>query len=370
MRVAIDARMINASGIGRFIREILPRLIDKSPDLDFSLLGNAAEIQTALGTTARGPAAHELIPFKAPIYSIREHLVGWWMIARLRPDLVFLPHYNVPVKLTAPYIVTIHDVTHLRFPDIFGQLRSGIAKRVMARAIRRALKVITVSTASRDDILQFFPWAETKIQCIPNGVAQIFRPAKQADVEAYRRAKRLPRRYFVTVGNRKPHKNLHIAVEAMKRVHRKNPEIGWVVVGPRFQSSDQVDAAKIRMGEALVELHNAADSDLRMIYAGSLGLLMPSRWEGFGLPALEAMACGIPVVASNIPALSELTADSALLHSPDDIDAFETSLERLAQNDDMRADLGARGLRRAALFSWDSAAELLRSTILAALHDS
>jgi len=370
MRVAIDARMIEASGIGRFIREALPRLIAKSPDLDFTLLGNARTIRTALGDSEGVLEAAEVVPFNAPIYSLREHLSGWWTVARLRPDLVFLPHYNAPVKLTAPYIVTVHDVTHLRFPETFGQLKSRIAKRVMARAIKGALKVITVSAASKNDILQFFPWAGEKIEYIPNGVADIFRPAEQSEVDEYRRANRLPNRYFVSVGNRKPHKNLQTAAEAMTRLHRRNPEIGWVVVGRRFQASDHVDAAKKRMGEAVVELQDAADSELRLIYAGSLGLLMPSRWEGFGLPALEAMACGIPVVASRIPALTELTGDIALLHAPDDIEAFESSLERLALDDDMRTRLGLRGLQRAKLFSWDETAERLRGIIGAALSAS
>jgi glycosyltransferase involved in cell wall biosynthesis len=166
----------------------------------------------------------------------------------------------------------------------------------------------------------------------------------------------LPATYVVSVGNRKPLKNLGVAAAAVRNVRASHPTLAWVVVGQRFGSPDEVDRSKPDLGRALIELTDVADDELRLIYAGAVALLMPSRWEGFGLPALEAMACGTPVVGADIPALREVVGTAGLLCGTDDVAGFGALLRRLLEDDELRLDLSRRGRERSREFTWDSAA--------------
>ncbi len=350
MRLAVDARMIEQSGIGRYLCELLQRLQGYAPELRLILVGDPATL---------GPRGwhSELRRFRAPTYSLREQVVGAQVFRTLRADLVLFPHYNVPLHVGSPFVVTVHDLTQLRFPQTFGRLRSRLARMVMGRAVRRARRVITVSDTTRVDLERAFPQARGRISRVYNGVAEVFRPLSRADGDAFRRQRGLPARYVVTVGNRKPHKNLEVAADAMRWVHRAMGDVGWVVVGRRFAKRDPVDARREELGSALVEYPHLSDAELRHVYAAATALLMPSRWEGFGLPALEAMACGTPVVVADIPALAEVVGAAGVRCDPGDVPAFVEALGRIVADREWHAQLSRKGVERARQFNWDVTAE-------------
>jgi glycosyltransferase involved in cell wall biosynthesis len=142
-------------------------------------------------------------------------------------------------------------------------------------------------------------------------------------------------------------------------IRQRDPTVSWVVVGQRFSANDDVDQARSDLKDAIVELADVTDVDLRLLYAGAKALLMPSRWEGFGFPALEAMACGTPAIVSDTPALVELTRGAGLVVGADDAGGIAAALEQLAGDDSFRRDLVARGLKVASSHDWDTAASRL-----------
>lgn len=359
MNIGIDARMLNQSGIGRYIRNLLHVWATDSTGPDLTLLGDPAALSAMLVAIQMPSQRARICDFRAPVYSLREQLAGGVYLSRLPVDGLFFPHYNVPIGIRQPFVVTIHDLTHLRLARTFGRMRPALARARMRRIIARARRVLTDSDASRDDIVAYFPEALGKLTVVPCGLDPVFRPALESEVESFRRARTLPARYVLSVGNRKPHKNLATAFAAMKRAFGSDSDIAWVVVGRRFGPNDEVDQARAQLGKRVIELQDIPDNELRLLYAGSIALLIPSLSEGFGLPVIEAMACGTAVVASDIAAIAEIAGGAALLYSPLDVDGLASGLAAAATDRRRRAEAVAAGFQAAQRFSWRASADEL-----------
>ena len=342
--VTVDARMAFHSGIGRYIRGLTAELARLHPRLGLSLM-----IDPRLGGADWLDAPHVgYVPFDAGIYSLKEQLVGSWVCrARGRDRAVFhFPHYNAPWLLPRSSVVTIHDLTHLQFPQFFRAGRRRLARVVLLRVVRRADHLIAVSEATRRALEKLLPAAAGKITVIHHGVDPGFRPLSPAGVEAFRHRRNLGR-YLLCVGNAKPHKNLNRLVEAFAKLRRSGAEVELVLVGdPAAPRGDGVRVEGRVEDAELVEWYNAADA-----------LVLPSLNEGFGLSALEAMACGTPVLGSEIDALREVAGDAAILVAPRDVDAWSAALQTILDDADRRAELRRRGLIRAERFTWSEAAQ-------------
>jgi len=302
MRVAIDARKIRDFGIGTYIRGLIGGLLEIGAD----------EIVALAPASEKLPGGVEHIATDAPKYSLRELLT----VGRgIRADVFHAPHYVVPfTKL--PVVVTIHDLIHLRLRN---PLKRAYARTMLRRAARHT--VVTVSNAVKRDIEQTL--GTTDVIVTPNGVDAHFTP------EGPRREGR----YVLYVGNRRPYKNAGAAIEAAKRAG-----IELVCAGEGFAFFD----------------------DLAPLYRGAIALVMPSIEEGFGLPAVEAMACGTPVITSNAPALLEVTGDAALHADAHDVDGFASAIARIANDASLRAQLASRGIERARELTWRKCAEKTR----------
>jgi alpha-1,3-rhamnosyl/mannosyltransferase len=229
----------------------------------------------------------------------------------------------------------------------------------MKSAVRRAEQIVVVSESTRLDVNALVPESQNRLTVVPNGVADLFQPADSGEIEPYLRACGLPTRYILTVGNRKPHKNLAVAARVIEELHAREPHLIWVIVGTRFHDDDPVDRVKTKLGDAIVLREDVRDDELRMLYAGATAVFLPSLWEGFGLPAAEAMACGAPVVASNISAFAEVVGEAGILCPPSDEVAFVNALQRIANQKELSTRLSQLGLTRAQSFSWDASAAIL-----------
>lgn len=339
MRVAIDARKIEDYGIGTYIRGLLGGLAEIGGGDEYVVLG-PAELR------ARIPAGFEHVVVDAPHYSAAELFRVGRAAAAARADVLHAPHYVVPFT-SIPVVVTIHDLIHLHVRHA-NPLAPLYARTMLRRAVRKSARVLTVSAAVRRDITERFG-GDAKIAVTPNGVEARFTP------EGPRASREKP--YFLFVGNDKPHKNLERLVEAFGRT-RAASSSELLLVGSAFE--------RFRSRAGAVALGFVSDDELAALYRGAIALIMPSIEEGFGLPALEAMACGTAVITSTAPALVEVTADAALHVDAHDVNAIASAIDQLASHEMERFELGGRGIGRSRAFTWRRCAELTRDAYRAA----
>ena len=332
MRIGIDARKIADFGIGTYIRGLLHALVAAGDD---SYVAFAPQRVAPLL-----PAGVEHIIIDAPHYSIRELVILGRAADRANLDLFHAPHYIVPFT-RVPVVVTIHDLIHLRLRNPLAPL---YARQMMRRAVRKSRRVLTVSEAVKREIVETFGCAEDHVVVTPNGVSPAFSahgPAAEG-------------RYFLYVGNDKPHKNVDVLVDAIA----KAGDATLVLTGAPFD--------RFRGRERVIISGFVDDVELAALYRGALALVMPSREEGFGLPALEAMASGCAVITSNAPALVEISGDAAL-HVEADAASLADAMRRVASDESLRRTLASRGIERAKTFTWTRCAELTRAAFRAAI---
>jgi alpha-1,3-rhamnosyl/mannosyltransferase len=331
MRIGIDARKMTDFGIGTYIRGLLLGLAEVRQNEQYVVFAPAH-------AAARIPAVFEHHVLDAPHYSARELFVVGRAVRRARLDLFHAPHYVVPFT-RCPTVVTIHDLIHLHIRHR-NPIAPLYARTMIGRAVGKAARVFVVSDAVRREIAERYPRAEVVVT--PNGVDDTFRFAEPRE----------PDDYFLYVGNDKPHKNVDSLVAAFSALRRERGGPSLVLAGApfeRFHSTPGVIAAGLVTNEDLVALYRSA-----------IALVLPSSEEGFGLPALEAMACGTAVITSAHAALVELTGDAALHVDATSIDAMTAAMRRISDDVSLRRTLALRGIERAREFTWRRCADITR----------
>jgi glycosyltransferase involved in cell wall biosynthesis len=269
--------------------------------------------------------------------------------------VAFFPHWDAPLmRMPARAVVTVHDLIPFRVPGAFPVHKRALARPALARVLRTASRIVCVSEASANDVRQWAPAQARKVVAIPNGVADVFANASPAVLTP---GVAVP--YLLCVGNQKPHKNLAAAVGVLAHLRGAgHAELRLVVAGRQFTPDG--DARRLAhaagVGDAVVPIGEVGDEALRALYASCGVLLFPSRYEGFGLPVLEAMLAGAPVVASSTPAVAEVAGDAASLHAPDDVAGMAAACHRLLTDEAARADSVRRGRAWAARFRWTETA--------------
>jgi glycosyltransferase involved in cell wall biosynthesis len=342
------------SGIGRYLREVLAGVLADARFGRVAVLGRPEEVAPFLqANDPRGIGRTVAFPYA--FYDPRVH-ARWAALSlagRLRADLAFFPHYDVPLTHGAPpSVVTVQDLSHWRLPELFPAWKRRLGLVVLGRAVRRAARVVVTSGATRRDLLERFPHAERRLEVVPLGVGRDF-AERPVDPAALARARALGP-YLLCVGNRKPHKNLGAAVEALARLRATHPGLRLVLVGRHFPGEDAVRARAVALGvaDAVVEMGEAGEDDLRALYACGECLLFPSLYEGFGLPVLEAMSLGLPVVASDRASIPEVAGGAALIVDPLDAGAIAHAAGRVMREPGLRERLVSDGLRRAGELTW------------------
>ncbi len=355
--ILIDGRFIqdHFPGIGRYTYNLVAALARVAPDDRFILLHNPAlkNSRYGLAALARFPNL-ELRRVDAPTRSVREQFA----IPRAvgdhegRPYIFHSPYYIKPYFLVARSVVSIFDLIPLRVPNDLPNAFARLAFRAANwLAARTAARIIAPSAATRDDLIVILRVPRAKIAVVPLAADARFTPQPENEITRVREKYALPREYALSVGINKPHKNIATLVRAWRRVKSRAV---LVIAG----AWDERYAGKQEGGGAgeICFIHNIPDADLPALYAGARVFVMPSLYEGFGLPALEAMACGAPVIASNVSSLPEVVGDAALLFNPRDDAALAQLLARVLDDAALRDELRAKSRARARNFSWERTA--------------
>jgi len=361
VRIALDARKLHDFGIGTYVRNLVRELARQATDDEFLLLCRPDDVEFVRALGTRFTPVVE----RAGNYSIREHLSVPLALARTRADLFHAPHYVVSPLIRCPYVVTIHDCIHLRFPEYLPNRRAWYyAHAVMRMSARRARRVLTVSEASKRDILTYLRVPADRIDVIPNAPdEELTAPPSPDAIDRVRQRYQLLAPFLLYTGNIKPHKNVDRLIEAYSRLRTRGfDHVKLLIIGD--------DISKYPRLRRLVHRHKlhqhvrflgfVPDATLTVLYRLATVFVFPSLFEGFGLPPLEAMALGTPVVTSNVSSLPEVVGDAALLVDPFDPDAIADAIARVLADDTLRADLIRRGYERVKVFSWARSAARTR----------
>jgi glycosyltransferase involved in cell wall biosynthesis len=287
------------------------------------------------------------------------------MVHRLGVDLFHTPHYVLSPLMTVPSVVTIHDCIHLMFPQYLPNRFAHVyARTFLWTAAHRSARVLTVSEASKRDILRFYRIPERKIEVIYNAIDERFgTPPSEEEFTRVRERYQLEREFILYAGNIKPHKNLERLIEAFRQLRSEGFEhLTLLIIGDEISKYPTLRRAvhKHKLHKQVRFLGFVPDQTLAVLYRLASAFVFPSLYEGFGLPPLEAMACGTPVVTSNVSSLPEVADEAAVLIDPYDSAAIAEGIRRVLTDPDLRRDLTQKGLERVRQYSWERSVRRIR----------
>jgi glycosyltransferase involved in cell wall biosynthesis len=350
MIVGIDARAFHspAAGVRRYVTELSRALAAGDFDIDLVPITDEPAAPTNFGRHAAS------LPLA---------------IQRARVDLYHAPAYTAPLWGRTPVVLSVHDVSYARHPEWYPYRRDPLRRWFYRQSARRAALILTISEFSKREIIAAYGIADDRIIVTPLGVSELFRPAPPASTAAATAATAPP--FLLHVGDLHARRNVGIVVRALARLRAgSRPSADALAPTPGFSAVRLVlvgvdrglaetllnDASSLGVRDAIELRGRVPDEELVTLYQRCAALVYPSRYEGFGFPLVEAMACGAPVIAANASAIPEVTGDAAVLLDPDDEPGFADAIARVLSDRAHAADLRARGLARAAQFTWQATA--------------
>ncbi len=289
-------------------------------------------------------------------YGVAEQLRMPRVLNRVQCDLHHALTYTSPLRARHPLVLSVFDLIHLRYPDEYSRVHPLYYRFVVRPLVRHARAVITLSEASKRDLVERLGADPARVRITPLAADPAFRPPPTAEVERVATAHGITPGYVLHLSNYRRHKNAEGVVRAYAKLRSGAGVTASLVLAgnppPQFRAWLREEG----LAEGVVVLGNVADRDLPALYGGAGVFVFPSRCEGFGLPPLEAMACGTAVVTSKVSSLPEVAGDAALLVDPESVDGIAVAIGRVLGDPTLRADLEQRARARAATFSWERVA--------------
>jgi glycosyltransferase involved in cell wall biosynthesis len=361
LHIAIDARRIGDFGIGTYIRNLIHALaaIDKSNR--YTLVSGSEEQRMLAGL----PENFRIAPYARSDRSYLDHITFPMFLHGLSPDLVHIPLARVPLLMIRPYVVTIHDMATVFFHDDTSELRMQLRRYRFRRGLVRAERIIAVSESTKRDCQATLGIAPERITRVYNAPDPVFLNCNVLEeqpriLERYQ----IEHPFLLYAGNIRRHKNIPRLVEAFAVIreqvagHPVYNDLRLVIIGENISQYPSVRQAVIRskMEHVVRFLGFVPFETLRCFYHSAAAFVFPSRYEGFGLPPLEAMACGTPVVTSNVSSLPEVVGDAAVMVNPENVFEIARGIRDALLDEKLRETLIRRGKERAERFSWERTA--------------
>jgi glycosyltransferase involved in cell wall biosynthesis len=352
--ICFDARMASFSGIGTYIRGLLNALSKNHQDaLPLTLITSPEDANT------HWDASWKTVPVSSGIYSVAEQVVIPNVFRKSGAALLHVPHYNLPILQANRCVITVHDLIHLKFPEFLPSKAAYLyAWAFFHLIVPKARGLLTVSENTKKDLMQMLRIPADRITVTYPGVPEDCKPQQPSESQPVLDSFGLKPGYFLYVGNLKEFKNVQRLLQAYQQLQQSQSDAPPLVfVGHNFiPGFDQA----LRSARSVVWIPEINRSHLPKVYAGALALIFPSLYEGFGLPPLEAMACGIPVICSNRGSLPEVVGDAAVMIDPLSLDEMARAMNHILNEPSFRQGLAEKGLRRAAKFNWDQTARQTR----------
>lgn len=365
MKIAVDtgAYAVSEGGIARYIERMLASLRVQAPQTHRWLLYGRGENLRALAHDGRTIARSDHLPYNLGRIGSLATSLPLWALAD-RPDVFWGPAHRLPLWLpaTTARVVTIHDLCWRQAPDAMRATSRWLDTALMPRALRQADRIIAVSHATAADLAKAFPEAAPKIVSIAEGASPLPAPLEREAL----RAQGINMPFVLFVGTLEPRKNLGRLLEAFAALHRDRPSSpDLVVAGAAGWGQEALEALRDRLGlrDKVRILGRVSDQMLATLYHHALFLALPSRYEGFGLPLVEAMSVGTPVLTSNTASMPEVAGPAGLLVDPLSTESIARGLRVLMDDDALRARLASAAPAQAQLFSWERAARETLDTL-------
>jgi glycosyltransferase involved in cell wall biosynthesis len=374
MRIAIDytSAVRQAAGIGRYTRGLISAAIQLDPENHYFLLVAGGSSQPPAPSPIAANVVYRRIPASDRALAVLWHRLRLPLFADVwagGADLFHSPDFTLPPLLRARGILTVHDLSFLHYPECAPPGLLAYLKAVVPRSVHNARLVLADSESTRRDIVELLGTRPEKVRVVYAGVGPEFKPVFDPPLLAEARARYgLAWPFVLNVGTLEPRKNHVRLIRGFAQLLPRNPDLRLVLVGGKGWLYEDVyaEVSRLNLQDRVIFPGFVTDADLPALYSLASIFAYPSLYEGFGLPVLEAMACGTPVVCSSASSLPEVAGDAALLADPTDVDALTHALDEALTNDPLRAELRRRGAAQAARFTWPAAARTLLDAYQAA----
>lgn len=366
MHVLIDARMVTAKnyGIGRYVYNLIEKLIEIDKSNQYALIIN----DDYLLELTRNADNFALIKAKASWLSLAEQIEIPRIINNVKPDLYHAASWSVPFSQTCPVVATIYDLIHMIFPEHYSFVHRIYYNIFLPLVIKKVKRIITISESSRRDINKYFGYPMERIDIAFPAVAEQFTPIKDKQLISDFRSKRgLNKKIILYVGNRKKHKNIEGLVGAYALLSDEIRSQYEIVMPGDMDNELKEMADQLDIRQNIHCLTNVSDAELPLLYNSADIFVFPTLYEGFGMPPLEAMACGIPVITSNVASIPEVVGDAAIMVDPKNVKSLTDALIKLIENDKLRQEMKEKGLARARHFTWEDCAKRTLKTYMEAV---
>jgi glycosyltransferase involved in cell wall biosynthesis len=374
LHIAIDARRIRDFGIGTYIRSLVHALGAIDTVNQYTLISAPADVRTLAGL----PPNFRSAAYARTDSDVLDNIAFPMYLRSLSPDVIHIPLNRVPLLMPRPYVVTIHDMANLLYPEGDSGIRMQLRRYRFRRGLERAARVMAVSDATKRDVENLLGVRPNRIRRVynapdPGFLERLHGPGSEEHQRILERYQ-IEYPFLLYAGNIRRHKNIPRLVEAFAVVrgqlasHPVYKDLRLVIIGDTISQYPAVRQAviKSRVEQMVRFLGFVPFETLRCFYESAAAFVFPSRYEGFGLPPLEAMACGTPVVASNVSSLPEVVGDAAVLVNPENVFDIARGIRDTLLDETLRAELIRRGHEQASRFSWEHTArqvlEIYRET--------